>query len=223
MTLELQPYLEQQLCWPASGRHILAQFDADSVVVYQAYSARIGEYATRYGRFGGEFSFGRMSWIKPNFLWMMYRSGWGEKDGQTHVLAIRVRRTLWDEILAGSVPSSFSAALYESPEAWKADIARSEVRLQWDPDHAPRGQALERRAVQLGLRGETLRRFATEALAIEDVSEFVRAQKRVVDGAPWSLLQTPRERVYPVNNPDAARRLGLAKLETEQAGSGDDL
>ncbi|WP_141653813.1 DUF4291 family protein, partial [Erwinia billingiae] len=26
------------------------------------------------------FSMTRMTWIKPSFLWMMYRSGWGMKD-----------------------------------------------------------------------------------------------------------------------------------------------
>jgi len=24
----------------------------------------------------------RMTWIKPNFLWMMYRSGWASKKNQ---------------------------------------------------------------------------------------------------------------------------------------------
>ncbi|WP_422570328.1 DUF4291 family protein, partial [Erwinia billingiae] len=29
-----------------------------------------------------------MTWIKPSFLWMMYRSGWGMKDpGQKRILA----------------------------------------------------------------------------------------------------------------------------------------
>ena len=32
-----EPYREQVKLWPKDGRHILVQFDADSVVVYQAY------------------------------------------------------------------------------------------------------------------------------------------------------------------------------------------
>jgi hypothetical protein len=75
MDLITEPYLAQQARWPASGRHILAQFDVESVVVYQAYRPAIGHFAARHGYFGGGFSLGRMSWIKPNFLWMMYRSG----------------------------------------------------------------------------------------------------------------------------------------------------
>lgn len=37
----------------------------------------------------------RMTWIKPSFLWMMYRAGWGFKDkGQRRVLAIDISRGL---------------------------------------------------------------------------------------------------------------------------------
>src|SRR4051794_25066955 len=77
-----EPYLVQNARWPRSGRHIPAQFDAESVVVYQAYNLSIGHFAARHGYFGGDFSTSRMTWIKPNFLWMMYRSGWGTKENR---------------------------------------------------------------------------------------------------------------------------------------------
>ena len=77
MNLLLEPYEQQRAHWPQSGRHVLAQFDDETVVVYQAYRSEIGHDAVRHGRFGSAFSFSRMSWIKPNFLWMMFRSGWG--------------------------------------------------------------------------------------------------------------------------------------------------
>jgi hypothetical protein len=63
--LTLERYCDQQARWPAEGRHILAQYDAESVVVYQAYRPAIGHYAAQHGLFGGEFSLNRMSWIKP--------------------------------------------------------------------------------------------------------------------------------------------------------------
>lgn len=107
MTLELEPYLQQRDDWPSRGRHILAQYDRQTVVVYQAYRPSIGRFAADHGYFGGDFSLGRMSWIKPNFLWMMYRSGWGQKQGQEVVLAVRLQRKAFDEILARAVPSSF--------------------------------------------------------------------------------------------------------------------
>lgn len=214
MMLQFQPYLEQLALWPRSGRHILAGFDEQSIVVYQAYNEQIGRFAAQKGRFGGDFSFERMSWIKPNFLWMMYRSGWGEKPNQTCTLAIRIRRALWEEILARAVPSSFAPELFVSQGHWKREVAQSEVRLQWDPDHDPRGHKCERRAVQLGLRGDLLRRFAGEAVSIEDVSDFVREQKTIAHSDNWSELLTPRERVYGVDNPETMRRLGLDSFES---------
>ena len=75
VNLTIAPYSEQVKSWPSEGRHILSQFDDDSVVVYQAYRPSTGRYAAENGYFGTGFSLNRMSWIKPNFLWMMFRSG----------------------------------------------------------------------------------------------------------------------------------------------------
>jgi Domain of unknown function (DUF4291) len=64
MNLVTEPYLVQAARWPTSGRHILAQFDDDSVIVYQAYRTAISHLAAKNGFFGGQFSLNRMSWIK---------------------------------------------------------------------------------------------------------------------------------------------------------------
>jgi len=195
MTLELAPYLAQQADSPAAGRHILAQFDDESVVVYQAYALDIGLYAAKHGRFGPGFSFTRMSWIKPNFLWMMFRSGWGTKEGQEVTLAIRMPRTAFDAIILSGVPTSYDPKRFAAEAEWRRAGAAASVRLQWDPDHDPSGAPLERRAIQLGLRGKTLKQFATEwILSIEDISAFVAAQRN----RPLSELQVPREQIYPM-------------------------
>jgi uncharacterized protein DUF4291 len=210
MELLLEEYEAQRRVWPASGRHILAQFDEDTVVVYQAYAPDIGRHAATHGRFGGRFSFTRMSWIKPGFLWMMFRSGWGTKPDQEVILAIGLRRDAFDRILSEAVPSSFDSGLYDTHEAWQAELRRSEVRLQWDPDHSPSGGRLERRAIQLGLRGSVLERYATEwIVAIRDVSDLVAEQRAILGSEGRARLLTPRERVHPVADPEIARRLGL--------------
>jgi hypothetical protein len=90
-----------------------------SVTVYQAYRPAIGHFAANYGYFGGEFSLSRMSWIKPNFLWMMNRCGWATKEGQEVVLAVRLRRSAFDEILRRAVHSSFVPGVYESDSSGK--------------------------------------------------------------------------------------------------------
>lgn len=178
MSLHTAPYLEQERRWPQEGRHILAQFSADTVTVYQAYRPAIGHFAARHGRFGGEYSFSRMSWIKPNFLWMMSRSGWGTKPDQEVTLALHLKREGFEVLLAAAVASSFEASGFETQEAWAEAVKGSDVRLQWDPDHGPGGEPLKRRAIQLGLRGNMLRRLNEEWLVgIDDISAFVQAQR----------------------------------------------
>ena len=197
-----ESYAAQAARWPGEGRHILAQFDQESIVVYQAYRPEIGRHAAEHGRFGGAFSFARMSWVKPNFLWMMYRSGWGTKEGQEVVLAVRLARRVFDAVVAAAVPSTFDGERYADGRAWQEALRTSDVRLQWDPDHDPAGRRLERRAIQLGLRGETLRRYASEwVLGIEDVTAFVAEQRAHAREPGWPRLVTPRETVYVPGEP----------------------
>jgi len=99
----LERHADQLVHWPKSGKHVLAQFDDTTVVVYQAYKPAIGHHAAKHQKFGGGFSFERMSWIKPNFLWMMYRSGWCTKTDQEVTLALRLTRVGFDEILSQAV------------------------------------------------------------------------------------------------------------------------
>src|SRR5688572_12514439 len=123
MRLTTEPYLEQAARWPSGGRHILAQFDDESVVVYQAYRPGIGHFAAEHGYFGGPFSLRRMSWVKPNFLWMMYRSGWGTREGQEVTLAVWLRRPAFDALLKEAVPSAFVPELYASQDEWRRAVA----------------------------------------------------------------------------------------------------
>jgi hypothetical protein len=212
--LVTEPYPEQVEVWPRQGRHVLAQFDAETVVVYQAYRPVIGRYAAEHGVFGGDFSYARMSWIKTNFLWMMYRSGWGTKENQEVTLALRLRRAFFDVVLAEAVPSSWDGDLYPTREDWSRAVAGSDVRLQFDTDHHPSGAKVDRRAIQLGLRGWVLEAFGRrELVEVVDLSEFVAEQRRVLAAGGVSALVTPRERVYAPADPAVAARLGLASPE----------
>lgn len=193
----MEAYPKQVEIWPKQGRHILAQFDAQTVVVYQAYRPTIGQFAVENGAFGGDFSYSRMSWVKPNFLWMMYRSGWGTKENQEMTLALRIRREFFDSLLLAAVPSTWDRALFATEKDWSSAVSRSSVRVQWDPDHAPSGAKLERRAIQLGLRGDVLQAFGrTELVEVIDLSGFVAEQRERMSSGGTSALTTPRERVY---------------------------
>jgi hypothetical protein len=210
--LVTERYLDQTARWPRTGRHILAHFDSASVVVYQAYQASIGEFAAAHGFLGGEFSYSRMSWIKPNFLWMMHRSGWGTKPGQEVTLALRIRRSFFEMLLTQAVSSSYSEAQYSTRAEWQKALSGSSVRLQWDPDHDPRGVPLPRRAIQLGLRAAVLEAFGKrELLEVLDISPFVAEQRANMEQA-LGELRTPVEQVY-VPAEGAIR----ARLELEES------
>ena len=211
MPLITTSYIEQKTRLPKIGRYILAQFDEEGVIVYQAYRPAIGNFAATHGYFSGDhFSLMRMSWIKPNFLWMMYRSGWGQKEGQEVVLAVKIKREAFDTILANAVWSSYNPDLYPTERDWKHAVKRSDVRLQWDPDHSPTGGKLERKAIQLGLRGELLALYAREWIIwVEDISEFVSEQyQNLVD---FSKLIVPSETIYPAIDREVATRLQLSE------------
>jgi hypothetical protein len=213
MTLLTSPYPTQSARWPATGSQILAQFDDKTIVVYQAYSKSIGRFAAEHGYFGGSFSFDRMSWIKPNFLWMMYRCGWGTKDDkQETVLAVRLRREGFDVILSEAVHSSFVPEIYKTQEAWGDALGRSSVRMQWDPDHNPYGAKMERRAIQLGMKGPVLAKYSKEWIAgIEDITPFCGEQYEHVKAKKLERLVTPLEEVYPVSDEGLRRKLGISE------------
>ena len=139
----------------------------------------------------------------------MFRCGWGSKEGQETILAVRIQRAAFDTILAHAVHSRFLPELYANEQSWKDAIEHSEVRLQWDPDHDPAGAPLERRAIQLGLRGSVLRNYAREwIVGIEDITSFVHEQHQCLLSHGEAGLILPREEVYPVDM-EVARRLGM--------------
>lgn len=184
--LELKPYTVQEEYWPQNGRHILAHHDRSTVVVYQALPAAIADFALEHQRFGGAFSYERMSWIKPNFLWMMFRSGWATKPGQERILAVKLERPFFESLLTEARP--WAPAAMEEP----AD-RELPVRLQWDSDHDPLGTPVERRAIQLGLQGSALREYGTQAMVeVEDITPFVAEQRENLH-PPFAHLMTPDE------------------------------
>lgn len=212
MALITELYSEQVKSWPRDGHHILAQYDDETIIVYQAYRPSIGQYATNHGVFGGEFSYSRMSWIKPNFLWMMYRSGWGLKAGQEVTLALRLRREFFNSLLEQAVPSAWDPDVFATRDAWSEAVSRSSVRLQWDPDHLPGGAKAERRAIQLGLRGEVLEAFGRkELIEVVDLSEFVAEQRERLSADGESALMMPRERVYRPSDQSIITKLRLSE------------
>ena len=194
-------------CLAARGEYIMekheirALYTKETVRVYQAYNKQIAEEAVRLNHFGESFNLNRMTWIKPSFLWMMYRSGWGEKENQEHILAIDITREGFEEALHKAVLSSYDARAGISKEDWQMQIKTSDVRVQWDPEKDVNGNNLPYRSLQLGLRGKALQEYVNSWIVnISDISDYVRELNglRKTNQRISELL--PKERVYTVSD-----------------------
>jgi hypothetical protein len=118
-------------------------------------------------------------------------------------------------LLSRAVASTFDPKRFASGEEWQKAVSHSSVRLQWDPDHDPRGAPQQRRAVQLGLRGDTLAQFGKkELLEVINLTSVVAEQRERLATNDASL-QIPRERVYWPADETAAVNVGLATRPAE--------
>nr|WP_309245992.1 DUF4291 domain-containing protein [Verrucosispora sioxanthis] len=182
-------------------RQVRARYTADTVTVYQAYPPEIAVPALAAGRFVAPFKRGRMTWIKPSFLWMMYRCGWASKPGQERVLAVEIRRSGFEWALAAAGLSHFDRSVYPDRAAWTRRVQTSPVRVQWDPERSLRLGPLPYRSLQVGLSGEAVDRYLDEwIVAITEVTGLAHAiRDRLVagdDAGAAALL--PTERAYPL-------------------------
>ncbi|SCF86841.1 DUF4291 domain-containing protein [Streptomyces sp. Ncost-T10-10d] len=186
---------------PTRPQHeIRAQYTDTTVTVYQAYAPSIGLPAVRDGRFPEAWKRDRMTWIKPSFLWMMYRCGWATKEGQETVLAVEITREGFDWALANSELSHYVRGVHPDRAAWQRNLRRSPARVQWDPERDLRLDRLPHRSLQLGLCGEAARRYADEwTVSIRDVTPLARQIHELVRAGrlddAGELL--PRESPYP--------------------------
>ncbi|MEU1556850.1 DUF4291 domain-containing protein [Streptomyces scabiei] len=180
---------------------IRARHTADTITVYQAYRPEIGGPAARDGRFPAAWKRDRMTWIKPSFLWMMYRCGWGMKEGQETVLAVEIGREGFEWALQHACLSHFVPELHTDQEAWRRLLRRAPARVQWDPERSLRLGPLPYRSLQLGLVGEAAARYADEwIVGIEDVTPLAREVHGHVRAgeSDRAAALLPQERPYPV-------------------------
>lgn len=156
-----------------------------------------------------------MTWIKTNFLWVCFRSGWASKHNQERLLAIWLKRSAFERYLE-------AARTHGSVRGFDGT-----VRLQWDPDHLPNGAKHPyRRAVQLGLKEVGSFLHGDDILQISDITAFVAEQRPLAmakgKGATANLrkgdpameqLLVARERVYVPESAKAREALNLSPFE----------
>ncbi|MFF3711621.1 DUF4291 domain-containing protein [Streptomyces phaeochromogenes] len=181
-------------------RRIRAVHTASTVTLYQAYSPHIGQPAAQEGRFPPAWKRDRMTWIKPSFLWMMYRCGWGAKVGQETVLAVEVTRDGFEWALRHACLSSYVRGVHPDRATWQRQVKRAPARVQWDPERDLRLRPLAYRSLQLGLCGEAVRRYADEwTVGISDVTPLAHEVHALVSGGDLGAAARllPQERPYP--------------------------
>ena len=187
-------------------KEIRALYDAKTITVYQAFGPAIAEAALSHGRFVAPFSFARMTWIKPSFLWMMERSGWATKPNQERVLAVRMTRAGWEEALANAVLTAPGRG--QGAEEWREELDSSPIRVQWDPERTLRGGKSEQRSIQVGIARQWSERYAQEwVVSLTDLTPAVFKLAALRKQGRWSQAQRllPVEKPYPVPEPIKAR------------------
>ncbi|MCA8989718.1 MAG: DUF4291 domain-containing protein [Planctomycetaceae bacterium] len=192
-------------------REIRAEYDHESIVVYQAYNNQIADAALSAGRFVTPFSFQRMTWIKPSFLWLMERSGWGTKSNQTRILSVRISRSGWDEALAEGVLTCFEPRVHHTPDNWHNILGEAPVHIQWDPERSIHGKKLEFRAIQVGISRTLIEKYVSSwIIEIRDLTATTAKIRELRRAGEYSRARRllPPEKAYPVKT-EVAHRLGM--------------
>ncbi|KAK4169953.1 hypothetical protein QBC43DRAFT_306905 [Cladorrhinum sp. PSN259] len=167
-------------------RQIRALQDSNTITVYQAYSSAIATAAVDHQSLSASplFRFTRMTWIKPSWAWVLYRSGYSYKDpGQERILALKMKHADFIHLLSKGVLSSHKAIEGDVNGRKKEE----EVRIQWDPERNVRLGKLDYRSIQIGIPGGggLSEKWVKEMIVeIEDVTEKARQLKSVLDERP---------------------------------------
>lgn len=145
---------------------IRATFNKDTIIVYQAFNDKIANQAIELQKFGSEFSFHRMTWIKPSFLWLMERSNWAKKTNQERILEIHLKRVFWDKCLEIAVDTDASKS--------DRNIKDAQILVQWDPERTLRGAKLNIRSIQIGVSRNMINEYNESIEKIVDLTEKVK-------------------------------------------------
>lgn len=190
-------------------KEIFAKYDSQCIRVYQAYNPTIAHEAVKLQTFGNSFNLNRMTWIKPSFLWLMYRSNWGTKKNQECILALDIYRKSFDELLKKAVLTSPDTKIYDGSQ-WEKAFKETSVYCQWDTDRNVNGNVLNRTAIQIGLKGDILKDLITNGIyKIEDLTPLVRKWNDQRKIGKLNSKNLPVEKLYSIEDKSIRNRLGM--------------
>ncbi|KAF9290647.1 hypothetical protein BGZ68_006501 [Mortierella alpina] len=190
-------------------RQVRADYDDETITVYQAYNRAIASAAVAEQKLNAspQFLTTRMTWIKPSWAWMLYRAGYSYKDpGQERILALKMKHDSFINLLERAVLTThdkeegMSSKEGESLRVRSDETSRKisrrnhhtpgaekspEVKVQWDPERTIRLEKLEYRSIQIGIpRALSLDWVKNMIVKIEDVTDKARKLKQVLDDKP---------------------------------------
>ncbi len=193
-------------------RQVRAVYNEKSIRVYQAYSDEIADSTLANNKFvSPPFKMTRMTWIKPSFLWMMYRAGWGFKSKeQRRILAIDLTHDGFLWALSNSCLSSHNHDTYNKEE-WNVQKNTQPVRIQWDPERDIFLNKLNYRTIQIGLAGDAVKHYVNDWIVnIDEVTNLARAIRSNIETKSIGqvIQMLPVERPY-LLDPILSKRLGM--------------
>ena len=180
---------------------IRANYDRDTIVIYQAFSDNIADVALKLQRFASPFSFHRMTWIKPSFLWLMHRSNWGQKTNQQRTLAVHISRAGWEKALSLGTLTHPEPSVFPNASVWETEFANSPVHIQWDTERTLRGAALNHLSIQVGIGRQMIQEYVDQWIVrIEDLTSTVSRIRDLLKSGDEKNAKRhlPSERVYPI-------------------------
>ena len=145
---------------------IYAAYDDEGVFIYQAFKPKTVEIAVELGTFGKGFGFDRLSWIKPSFGWVLRRTKYATKNRMQAIAKIKISHSAFLEILNQSIETHWNDQLFDKEMDWQRTLNHSDVIHQWDPERDLVGRRLNRQAIQIGLRGNILRKYVSNYIRV---------------------------------------------------------
>jgi len=192
-------------------QEIRAEFDNENLTVYQAYNKNIALPAIENNKFEKPFSFNRMTWIKPSFLWLMERSNWGNKSNQEYILKIKIKREAWDKALSMGVLTHPDKEVYSSGYVWEKQFKEAKVHIQWDPERTLKGGKLQERTIQVGISRFLIEEYNNDWISeIVDLTSLVKKINSLRKNGKYKEAKRllPNEKPYPVDD-EIGKRIGI--------------
>jgi hypothetical protein len=177
-----------------------AHFDDTTVTVLQSHAVELAEQVVAAGRFNVPgWHPGRTTRFRLSLGSALLRSERGMKPGRERLLAVKLSRSGFDELLNMAVLDDYVPALYPSRHAFRLATRFAQVLVSWHDDVDADGVELGAATVRVALRESALRAFTERwVVAVEDWTPLL---------APGAELPAFELRPYPLL-PAIARQLG---------------